>query len=77
MMFRESSPAEEKVQIPNLTGLKDLIKSVQHLIENGEYRSVIERHISFPALRALIVDLMKEYGKKEEDRLKRTWRPVN
>lgn len=53
--------------------LRDLIKSTQNLIENIEYRSIIEKHISIESLKKLIVDLMVTYSLKEEDRLKKNW----
>ena len=64
---------ETEFQISNQQGLKDLIGSVQNLIENVEFRSTIERHVSIDSLKRLIVDLMTEYSKREQERLKRTW----
>lgn len=55
------------------TGLKDLIKSTQNLIENIEYRVIIDKHLSVINLKKLIVELMEEYCKKEEERIKRNW----
>lgn len=65
--------SEEEFQISDLKGLKGLIASVKHLIENIEYRAIIDKHVSVQSLKDLIVELMKEYGKKEEDRLKKCW----
>jgi ABC-type dipeptide/oligopeptide/nickel transport system ATPase component len=65
--------AEEEYQIPDLDGLAKLIRSVQHLIENIEYREIIYRHVSVQGLKALIVELMKEHRRKEEERLKKRW----
>lgn len=65
--------SEEEFEISNLNGLKDLIRSVQHLIENIEYKTIIDKHLLAQDLQKLIVELMKEYGKKEEDRLKKRW----
>lgn len=65
--------SEEEFQISDLKGLKGLIASVKHLIENIEYRAIIDKHVSVQSLKDLIVELMKEYGKKEEDRLKKRW----
>jgi len=64
---------EEEFQLSDLKGLKELIASVQHLIENIEHRNIINKHVSCEGLKALIVELMKEYQKKEEERLKKCW----
>ncbi|MBU1862494.1 MAG: hypothetical protein KKH94_02380 [Candidatus Omnitrophica bacterium] len=64
---------EEKFQISDLNGLKQLISSVQHLIENIEYRSIINKYLSRKGLIALILELMQEYQKKEEENLKKNW----
>jgi len=64
---------EEKFQISNLDGLKELIASVRHLIENDEYRDIINKHVSSLDLRRLIVELMGKYQEKEEERLKKYW----
>ncbi len=39
--------------------LQDLIKSVRHVIENIEYRSVIERHVDLTTLKRLAVELIE------------------
>lgn len=65
--------SEEEFQISDFEGLKQLIASVQHLIENIEYRKIIDKHVSVQGLKALIVELMKEYQKKEGERLKKAW----
>lgn len=50
-------------------GLKKLIASVIHLIENNEYRSVIEAHVQLAALRSLAVDLITRFwAKSDQDR---------
>lgn len=43
------------------------------MIENIEYRKIIDKHVSVQGLKALIVELMKEHQKKEEERLKKRW----
>lgn len=65
--------SEEKFPILNQKGLIELISSTQNLIENIEFRETIKRHVSLASLRALIVDLMQEYGRRELLRLKRVW----
>lgn len=64
---------EEEFQVLNQKGLKDLISSTENLIENIEFRGTIEKHISIKLLKNLIVDLMEEYGKREQIRRKRKW----
>ncbi|HPL15946.1 MAG TPA: phosphotransferase [Spirochaetota bacterium] len=64
---------EEEFPISDLNELKKLIASVQHLIENIEYRAIIDKHINNQKLKLLIIELMNEFGKKEEERLKRIW----
>ena len=65
--------SEEAFQIANLTGLTDLIKSVQNVIENIEFRSIIEKHVKIQSLKELIVELMEEYAKRRETQLKQAW----
>ena len=65
--------SETAFQVSNQKGLADLISSVQNLIENVEFRPVIEKHVSINSLKKLIVGLMVEYSKREQERRKRTW----
>jgi hypothetical protein len=65
--------SEEKFQILSQKGLMDLISSTENLIENGEFRKIIEKHILISSLKSLIVELIEEYGKREQIRLKRKW----
>lgn len=65
--------SEEEFQILNQQGLKELIDSTENLIENIEFKEIIEKHISIKNLKELIVELMREYGGREEERLKRKW----
>lgn len=64
---------EERFPILNQKGLIDLIDSTQNLIENLEFRELITKHIPLEGLKALIVDLMHEYGERELLRLKKEW----
>lgn len=65
--------SEEEFQVLDQKGLVELIASILHLIENIDFRKTIEKHVSIESLKYLIVDLMKQYGKKELERLKRIW----
>jgi hypothetical protein len=47
-------------------GLKKLISSVIHLIENVEYRPVIEAHVELSALKALALDLINRLWRKAD-----------
>ncbi|MBU4237539.1 MAG: phosphotransferase [Proteobacteria bacterium] len=52
-------------------GLKKLIASVIHLIENIEYRPVIESYVQLSSLKSLAVDLIQRLWKKsDQDRNK-------
>lgn len=53
--------------------LKRLVESTVLLIENLEYREIIDRHISLTNLKNLVVDLMKKYVETEELNLKKKW----
>jgi Fe-S cluster assembly ATPase SufC len=55
--------------ISNNDGLKQLISSVIHLIENIEYRKTIENYLHIDALKALACDLIKQlWNKADEER---------
>ncbi|MCH7638154.1 MAG: phosphotransferase [Bacteroidetes bacterium] len=64
---------EEKFAILKQKNIFDLIESTQNLIENVEFREMIEKHVSLDGLKALIVELMLEYSKRELLRLKKVW----
>lgn len=65
--------SEEEFQIVGQKGLKQLITSTQHLIENVEFRETIEKHLSLSDLKNLIVDLMLQFGTREQEKLKKVW----
>lgn len=65
--------SEEEFQILDEKGLKELIPSTQNLIENIEFRKTIEKNISIKSLKDLIVDLMVQFGNREQERLKKIW----
>ena len=61
----------EEIEFPvsNNDGLKKLIASVIHLVENIEYREIIEKHLELASLRALACELIKKlWAKVDEDR---------
>ena len=53
--------------------LKRLVESTILLIENLEYREIIDRHVSLNNLKNLVVDLMNKYIETEETNLKKKW----
>ncbi len=60
---------ELEFSISGNEGLKKLIGSVIHLIENVEYRSVIESYVQLTSLKSLAVDLINRlWSKTDEDR---------
>lgn len=62
---------EFEFPISSIDGLKKLIASVIHLIENTEYRSVIESHVELASLKALAVDLIERlWAKTDQDKNK-------
>lgn len=57
---------EFEFSISSSDGLKKLIASVIHLIENTEYRSVIESHVELASLKSLAVDLIQRLWAKTD-----------
>lgn len=67
-LFNES----KYIETDNAT-LKKLIGSVELLIENKEYRELIDSHIQKHTLIRLIIDLIKKFYESEEMNLKKSW----
>ncbi|MEQ8750977.1 MAG: histidinol-phosphatase [Amphiplicatus sp.] len=65
--------SEEPYAAIDQKGLVELIDSTKNLIRNEEFRAVIDKHLSLNSLKALYVELMTLFGKKEEERLKKEW----
>ena len=53
--------------------MEDLIGSTQNLIENVEFRAVIDRHVAMDSLKKLIVELMNEWRRREREQLQKKW----
>lgn len=53
--------------------LKKLIEATILLIENTEYREIINDHISLQSLKSLLCDLIKKFTDTEELNLKKKW----
>jgi ABC-type dipeptide/oligopeptide/nickel transport system ATPase subunit len=60
---------ETEYTIGSNKGLKDLIASVINLIENVDFRRVVESHLSINSLRSLAIDLIRRlWSKSDQDR---------
>ena len=57
----------------NNENLKQLIDATELLIDNTQYRKLIDRHISKEVLQKLVVDLMRKYEEEFEKNLKVRW----
>ena len=64
---------ETKYLIDNLNNLKKLITATETLIENIEYRAIINAHITNDNLKSLITDLIKKHNELYEKNLKKDW----
>ncbi len=64
---------ESKFIETNSESLKNLISSTETLIENVEYRELIDKHIEKKVLLELIVELMKKYVEVQEKNQKILW----
>ncbi|WP_445664403.1 PHP domain-containing protein [Fodinibius sp. AD559] len=65
-LFSEN-PFSEK----DLSSLKNLIEAVKLLIENTQYRTVIDEHITTDSLKDLVLDLISRYNDLAEINLKK------
>lgn len=68
VLFNESKYIESDNDI-----LKQLISSTKLLIENLEYREIIDKHVTKSALIGLLLELMENYAKAEELNQKKLW----
>ncbi len=64
---------EARYEEININGLKELIESVTRLIDNTEYRKLIDMFINIKALYNLNVELMTQYTKEYESNSKKRW----
>lgn len=64
---------ETKFSESDDSNLKKLINSVELLIENTEYRDIIDSHIPKENLMKLILNLMQKYNVVQETNLKKRW----
>lgn len=66
ILFSESKFSED-----GLDNLKSLVESVKRLIENNQYREIIDNFVTLESLKKLIVALMTEYSITCEANLKK------
>ncbi|HCT29247.1 MAG TPA: histidinol-phosphatase, partial [Bacteroidales bacterium] len=64
---------ETNFEIDDLANLKTLIKATETLIENEEYKSIVNLHISEDSLKTLIIDLINKHNELYESNLKKLW----
>ena len=62
-----------KFEEENLTILKNTIEATKTLIENKEYREIIDKHIPINNLKLLIIDLMRKFKEISLINLKKRW----
>lgn len=62
---------ETQFEVAQDKGLGDLIGSVRQLVDNIEYREIIDKHIDFNSLKALAVELIELLWSKAYERKKR------
>lgn len=64
---------ESNFETDDLENVRKLIKATELLLENKEYRILINKHISDNSLKSLIIDLIKTHNEIYENNLKKNW----
>ncbi|MFH6964692.1 histidinol-phosphatase [Flavobacterium plurextorum] len=64
---------ESNFKADDLDNLKKLIKATEMLLENKEYRVIINKHLSDESLQALILELIETHNEIYQKNLKRSW----
>lgn len=64
---------ETSFTIDDLENIKKLIKATETLLDNIEYKSIINQHITDDSLKSLLVDLIKKHNELYESNLKKHW----
>lgn len=64
---------ESKFDHDELENLNKIIKATEILIENIEYKSIINKHISDESLKSLLIELINNYTSLYELNLKKVW----
>jgi len=65
--------SEERYPLGSNETLESLIASVKQVIENIEFREVIERHVEIHSLKALIVDLIEMIRERSKENKKKKY----
>jgi hypothetical protein len=61
---------EPEFQVSEGTGLKELIESVRHIIENVEFREIITKHVDLAAVKNIAIELIDLLWLKSQERKK-------
>ncbi len=64
---------ESLFAIVKYDSLKELINSVNNIIENTEYKHIVSKHISIENLKKLSIELMEKYNQLEYVNQKKGW----
>jgi Fe-S cluster assembly ATPase SufC len=64
---------ESNFETDDLDNLKKLIKATEMLLENKEYRTIINKHISDQSLKSLILELIQTHNEIYQQNLKKSW----
>lgn len=64
---------EATFEVDDLESLKKLINATKLLLENKEYRSIIDKHISEENLKSLLIELINTHNRSYENNLKKIW----
>ena len=64
---------ETNFEKDDVDNLKKLISATELLIDNKEYKSIINKHISDGNLKSLFIHLINTHNRIHQDNLKKTW----
>lgn len=64
---------ETKFTLDNLDNIKKLISATETLLENNEYKSIINEHITDENFKSLIIDLIQKHNELYQENLKKKW----
>lgn len=64
---------ETNFEKDDIDNLKKIIKATELLIENNEYRNIIDKHIPEENLKLLILELIEIHTETYQENLKRSW----
>ena len=64
---------ETQYETDSLENIKKLISATKTLLENTEYKSIIDKHVTEENLKNLIVELIRKHNQLYESNLKKGW----